>query len=293
MEQRILQQFLNGLSIGSIYALIAVGYSLIYSILQFSNFAHGSFLVAGAYVGFYMLAMARLPLYLSLPLALVFAGLGAIVTEKLAYSPIRNRGGRALYFIIASMGVSIFVENLIIVTIGPQFRTYPQVLAANTVALGRVNVGVLDLLAAVFSIACLIILEVIIQKTKIGIAIRAASFDLRAAGLMGVNVNALIALVFFIAGSLAGLSGFFLGMKYTVYPQLGYLTLKAFVGAIFGGLGSLSGAIVGSVLLGLMEAFIAGFVSSTLRDLFVFFLLILVLIVKPSGLMGKYVEEKV
>jgi len=291
--ETVIQQTLNGLSIGSIYALIAVGYSLIYSILQFSNFAHGSFLIAGAYAGFFAMAGTSLPFPVVMVMALAFSGVVAMVTERLAYRPIRMRGSKALYFIIASLGVSIFAENLVIVTIGPQFRTYPQLLAVRALHLGGISVGILDMVAAGTAMTFLLILNFVVTRTKTGMAIRAASFDLPAAGLMGVNVNRIIGTVFFIAGLLAGVSGILLGMKYTVYPQLGYLTIKAFVAAIFGGLGSLPGAILGSLCLGVIETFTAGFISSTLRDLIVFTTLIVILLVRPSGILGRYVEEKV
>ncbi len=290
---RVLQQLVNGLSIGSIYALIAVGYSLIYSILRFSNFAHGSFLVVGAYAGFFIVTAMSIPFIPAVLLAILTAGLAAVTTERVAYRPIRERNSPTLYFIIASMGIAIFCEHTIVATIGPKFRTYPRVLAATGVDLGLVSMSKMDVMAAFMAFLFLIVLQYFITRTKQGCAIQAASYDLQAAGLMGVNVNRLVGTVFLIAGILAGLSGVFLGMKYTVYPQLGYLTIKAFVAAIFGGLGSLPGAIAGSLLLGVMEAFIAAFLSSQLRDLFVFSLLIAVLLVKPGGLMGKYVEEKV
>lgn len=287
------QQFINALSVGSIYALIAVGYSLIYSILQFSNFAHGSFLVIGAYTGFYLLVAAHLPLYASLGLAMVMGGLAAILTDHLAYRPVRDRGSPTLYFIIASMGVAVFCENMIIVTIGPRFRGFPPTVLSGSVSLGQLTTGWLDLFSAAVAAACLVLLELFIARTKLGFAIRAASFDLEAAGLMGVNVNGLVRLVFFIAGFLAGLAGVCLGMKYTVFPQLGAVTIKAFVAAVAGGLGSLPGAIMGSFVLGALETFVVAFISSRIRDIVVFAVLITVLLVRPSGFLGKRVEEKV
>ncbi len=290
---RLAQQTVNGLSIGFIYALIAVGYSLIYSILQFSNFAHGSFLVAGAYSGFFLLTMTALPVYIAIPIALAFSGIMAATIERLAYRPIRTRGGRTLYFIIASMGVSIFCEHFIIAGIGAQYRTYPSLLPYRSFSIGGFTIGILDLVSAMVAVVSLALLQYFISKTKTGTAIRAAAFDLQIAGVMGINIDRLLMVVFLVAGSLAGIAGVILGIKYTVYPQLGYLTIKAFVGAVFGGLGSLPGAIVGSLLLGVLETFTAAFISSTLRDLVVFFMLILVLLVKPNGLMGVYTEEKV
>ncbi|MDK2878939.1 MAG: branched-chain amino acid transport system permease protein [Thermoanaerobacteraceae bacterium] len=290
---RISQQLINGLSIGSIYALIAIGYSLIYSILMFSNFAHSSFLLMGAYTGFYILILLSSSFPLSLLIAMLGSGILAVLIEKIAYKPIRDRGNPTLYFIIASMGISIFFENFIICTIGPRFRSYPRIMQTTFVELGKLNISVMDIYAAVVAIAFLLMLSYLIEKTKVGIAIRAASFDLEVVGLMGVNTNMLISIVFLIAGILAGLAGEFLGVKYTVYPQLGYITNKAYIAAVFGGLGNLKGAVLGSILLGLLEALITGFLSSAMRDIFVFCLLILVLLIKPSGLMGIQKQDKV
>ncbi len=291
---KFLQQLVNGVSIGFVYALIAIGYSLIYSILTFSNFAHGSFITVGAYTGFFLLMAMNLPVYVAVPGAMIGGTIIAILADKLAYKSIRERGSPTLYFIIASMGMSIFADNTIIATIGPRFRSYPEIFAKTAVQIGSVSVSTMDVVAAAAAALMLIALVFLINRTKQGIAIRAAAQDLETVGLMGVNTNRLITVVFFIAGSLAGLAGFFLGMKYTVFPTLGSsITTKAYVAAVFGGLGSLSGAVVGSILLGIFEMMIAGYISSGTRDIFVYLLLIVILLVKPSGLLGKKREDKV
>ena len=293
MEQ-FLQQLVNGVSIGFVYALIAIGYSLIYSILTFSNFAHGSFITIGAYTGFFLLMMGNLPVYVAIPAAMLGGAIVALLADKLVYKPIRERGSPTLYFIIASMGMSILVDNTIIATIGPRFRSYPQLFATTSIQLGSLSISTMDLVAAMAAIIMLILLTILVNKTKAGIAIRAASHDLEAVGLMGVNTNRLISVVFLIAGTLAGLAGFFLGMKYTVYPTLGtVITNKAYIAAVFGGLGSLPGAVIGSILLGIFEMMIAGYVSSSARDIFVYLLLIIILLVKPTGLLGRKREDKV
>lgn len=291
---KFLQQLVNGVSIGFVYALIALGYSLIYSILSFSNFAHGAFITLGAYTGFYILMAVNLPWYIALPGAMIGGLAVAVFADKVAYKPIRERGSPTLYFIIASMGISIFADNTVIATIGPRFRSYPEIFATTSVQIGNISISTMDLVAAGVSAIILIVLVFIVNKTKDGIAIRAASQDLEAVGLMGVNTNRLITTVFIVAGALAGLAGFFLGMKYTVYPTLGSaITTKAYVAAIFGGLGSLSGAVLGSILLGVFEMMIAGYISSGTRDIFVYILLIIILLVKPTGLLGKKREDKV
>jgi branched-chain amino acid transport system permease protein len=290
----LIQQVINGLSLGSVYALIAVGYSLVYSILLFSNFAHGGFLVIGGYVCYYLLNSLGLNIWLASVGALVGAGLSAVFVERVAYKPIRERTPVTLYMLIASMGMSIVIENIFVVTIGGRFRALPPVIPTRSVdILGMATTSAFDLLSLATSIAFLIGLQIFLSKTKWGLAIRAASYNLRTAGLMGVNVNRLISIVFFVAGLLAAIGGIFLSVRYTLYPQLGAITTKAFVAAVIGGLGSLPGAVVGSIILGLAEMLAAGFLSSQFRDLIVFGLLIATLIVRPTGLFGKSVGEKV
>jgi branched-chain amino acid transport system permease protein len=285
---------INGLSLGSVYALIAVGYSLVYSILLFSNFAHGGFLVIGGYICYYLLITAGLNIWLASLGAIIGAGLSAVAVEFLAYKPIRERTPVTLYMLIASMGMSIVIENIFVVTIGGRFRALPPVIPTKPLELlGGATVSMFDVLSLVTSMVFLVGLQLFLSKTKWGLAVRAASYNLKTAGLMGVNVNRLISIVFFVAGLLAGIGGIFLSVRYTLYPQLGAITTKAFVAAVIGGLGSLPGAVVGSLILGLAEMLAAGFLSSQFRDLIVFGLLIVTLIIRPTGLFGKSVGEKV
>ncbi|MDD4160119.1 MAG: branched-chain amino acid ABC transporter permease [Synergistaceae bacterium] len=290
----IIQQVINGLSLGSVYALIAVGYSLVYSILLFSNFAHGGFLVIGGYICYFALRGAGMNIWIASFAALVGAGISAVIVERLAYKPIRERTPITLYMLIASMGMSIVIENIFVVTVGGRFRALPPVIPTQPVNFfGLATTSAFDLLSLVTAIVFLVGLQIFLSKTKWGLAIRAASYNLRTAGLMGVNVNRLISIVFFVAGLLAGVGGIFLSVRYTLYPQLGMITTKAFVAAVIGGLGSLPGAVVGSLILGLAEMLTAGFISSQFRDLVVFGILIITLIVRPTGLFGKSVGEKV
>jgi branched-chain amino acid transport system permease protein len=290
----LFQQVINGLSIGSVYALIAVGYSLVYSILLFSNFAHGGFLVIGGYICYYGLVMAHANIWVASAGALAGAGISAVLVERFAYRPIRERTPVTLYMLIASMGMSIVIENLFVVTVGGRYKALPEVIPMSPVSVfGLATTSAFDILSFVTAVVFLIALQLFLSKTKWGLAIRAASYNLRITGLMGVNVNRLIAIVFFVAGMLAAVGGIFLSARYTLYPQLGGITTKAFVAAVIGGLGSLPGAVVGSLILGLAEMLTTGFLSSQFRDLIVFFLLIATLIVRPSGLFGRSVGEKV
>ena len=288
------QQLINGISLGSVYALIAVGYSLVYSILLFSNFAHGGFIVIGGYTCYYVLRSMGNNKWVGGFLALLATGIAAVLTERIAYRPIRERTDIKLYLLIASLGMSIVIENLFVVTIGGRFRALPPVIPTNHVRLfGITTTSAFDLLSMVVAVIFLTGLQLFIKKSKWGLAIRAAACDLKTAGLMGVNVNMLISIVFFVAGVLAAVGGIFLSVRYTLYPQLGGITIKAFVAAVVGGLGSLPGAVVGSLILGLAEMLTAGFISSQLRDLVVFSLLVITLLIRPTGLFGKKPLEKV
>ncbi|MDR2174553.1 MAG: branched-chain amino acid ABC transporter permease [Synergistaceae bacterium] len=322
----LFQQIINGLSLGSVYALIAVGYSLVYSILSFSNFAHGGFLVVGGYICYGLLSGLDVYGYFTIPPfniwlaglnALIGAGFIAVLTERLAYKPIRERTSMTLYLLIASMGVSIVIENIFVIVVGGRFRALPQDIFQDVFAVlekilgffglqstregsshlfnlgGNVTVSMFDILSLIVAVLFLGGLQLFLRRTRWGLAIRAAACDLRTAGLMGVNVSLLIGIVFFVAGVLAAIGGIFLSFRYTLYPQLGGITTKAFVAAVIGGLGSLPGAVVGSLILGLAEMLSTGFISSQMRDLVVFSLLVIMLLVKPAGFFGKQISDKI
>jgi branched-chain amino acid transport system permease protein len=286
------QQLVNGLSVGSIYALMATGYALIYSLLGFSNWAHGDIGMIGAYIGFFALAAGQLPFPVAVILAIFGAGLVSVISERLAYRRIRQNNSPTMFLMIAAMGLSVALQNAVMVTVGSKFKTYPQVLPVRSVAVGEVHIGVLDLISFIVSILAIIILYFLIERTKFGLAVKAAASDMQVASLLGINVDKYIGLVFLLAGALAGTSGVLLGMKYTVYPQLGNFALKAFIASVFGGLGSVTGAIVGALFIGIMEVFVAGYVSAGMRDLLTFALLIAVLVIRPTGLFGKDIQDK-
>jgi branched-chain amino acid transport system permease protein len=289
---QFLQQMINGLSIGSVYALMAVGYSLVYSIMNFSNFAHGGVIMLGAYFGFYFLAVFKWPFAFAFFGAALGSTVLAVLLERVAYKPLRMRNAPFLYFIISAMGASILIENFVIATIGPTFKTYPAVLSREPFQIGALFIGRLDTMIFITSAVCLALLVYFIDFTKVGKAIRATAFNARVSALMGINTDMIIILVFAVGGFLAGVAGVLFGMKYTVYPQIGAVTIKSFIAAVFGGLGSLPGAVIGSVILGLLETLISGYFSSQFRDLISFSLLIVILVLRPIGLMGKPSEEK-
>ena len=288
----LVQQLINGISIGGIYALMATGYALIYSLLGFSNWAHGDVAMTGAYIGVLCMTVVHLPFGFGAVAAIAGAGLISYLIERVAYRPIRKYNSPTMFLMIAAMGMSVSLQNFVLVTVGPKFKTYPRVLPVKSIAIASVHIGVLDVFSLCIALATIVAFALVINRTKFGLAIKACASNMRIASLLGVNINLYISLVFVLAGSLAGLSGILLGMKYTVYPQMGNVALKAFIASVFGGLGSVTGAIFGALILGVLEVLVAGYVSTGLRDLVTFSLLIVVLIIRPNGLMGKLVEEK-
>ena len=290
----ILQQIINGLSIGSVYAMIAVGYSLVYSVLNFSNFAHGEILMLGSYIGFFAMTKIGmgLPFGAAIGLAIIGSGIIAILIEKIGYRPLRLRKAPTLYFMISAMGFSVFLQNLGIIGLSPNFRTYPKVFPIAPFSIGDITIGRLDLVIFTITIIALSLLTLFIYKSKVGTAIRATSYNSTVASLMGINPDYVIMIVFFLAGATAGLGGVLFGMKYTVYPWMGSLTIKAFIAAVVGGLGSLPGAVLGAFVLGIVETFAAGYVSSAFRDLLAYTLMIIIIIVRPGGLLGTVTEQK-
>lgn len=294
----ILQTIITGLSIGSIYALMAVGYSLVFSVLNFSNFAHGAIITLGAYVAWaIMVHFFRVPFFPALLLSIAGAGILAFLNERIAYRSLRRRRAPSLYLMISAMGVAIALQNLLYATIGAKLYALPPVFTQDVIEMGDVAISKMDLFAFVFSIVAIGLLHCGLMYTKVGTAIRAASYDMEMVSVLGVNLDILVAVLFLIAGGLGGMAGVFMGVKYMVYPSMGWITNKAYIGAVIGGLGSLPGAIVGGILLGLLESLVSVTVIgsvhlSTYRDVFSFGMLAILLIVRPTGLFGRLVEEK-
>ena len=288
-----IHQLANGLSVGSVYALMAVGYALIYSLLNFTNFAHSITVTIGAFATFFFLTYAMENLFAGILVGIIAAALLAAVIELIAYQPLLKRNARRVFLMIIGLGISVMGDNLVIIAFSGRFRIFPVNFPSQSIQLFGANIGLVDLLIFLVSMVSLLVVELIIRKTKLGLAIRSAAFSLEATSLMGVDTFKLILAIFLIAGSLAGVAGTLLGAKYTAYPSLGtFYTNKAFICAVFGGLGSLPGAVVGALILGVSEAMISAYVSTSLRDLFAYFLLIVILLIRPSGLMGKSSEDK-
>lgn len=289
----VMQQLITGVSIGSIYALLAVGYALIYSIFDFTNFAFGSMMMCCSYMSFFAVSYFKLPLPFALLIILVFGVLLSIVTELVAYRPLRQKNASRLFLMIAAMGVDIFLTYFCVAVFSSNTRPLSIAALNRSFRIGSVSIGMLDISSAVVALVLLLALWLILERTKYGIAIRASSFDTGTAGLMGINVNVISVIVFAMSGIMAAMAGMFFGLKYAVYPTLGSIATKAFIASVIGGLGSLPGAVVGALLLGVLETMISGFISSAWRDLFSFTLLIVILIFCPNGLMGKSKKDKI
>ena len=288
----LLQQLVIGISIGSIYALIASGYALVYSLLDFSNWAHGEVCMLGAYCCWMAVKVVELPFWLSCVLGVGGAMLISLFNERLTYRRIRSKGSPNMFLMIAAMGLSNVFQQTANLLFSGQYRTYDFKLPVSTVKIGSAYLGVLDLVSLVITAVILSFLIYMINKTRFGLNVRAIACNQKAARVLGIRVDQSIATVFLLAGSLAGTAGILYGMKYNVFPTMGNVGLKAFVASVIGGLGSVPGAIVGAVLLGVLETLVSAYISSSLRDFFAFALLIVLLLVKPSGLFGVDVQDK-
>ncbi|MEK6774295.1 MAG: branched-chain amino acid ABC transporter permease [Bdellovibrionota bacterium] len=299
--QDFLQHMINGLSLGSIYALIALGYTMVYGILQMINFAHSDVYMVGAFAAFYAakwLGIENSPgfstLIILLLVSMITCSLLALAIERLAYRPLRK--APKLNILITAIGVSLLLEYSGQVIFGADPKVFPEVLNDSILAeIGIVQLKLSDVTVLGVSIVAMLVLHWLIQSTKVGKAMRAVSLNANVASLLGINVNRIISFTFIIGSSLAGIGSVLVGMKYPkIEPLMGMMIgLKAFVAAVLGGIGSVPGAVLGGIMMGLSEEMVVGYLSSTYRDALAFGILIVVLIFKPSGLFGKSSVEKV
>ena len=296
-----LQHVVNGLSLGAIYALIALGYTMVYGVLKLINFAHGDVFMLGGMLGFYASAKwtseAKDPTFLgAILVALVvmaLCGLIGFAIERIAYRPLR--GAPRINSLITAIGVSFFLEYGGQVVFGPTPNYFGILPRREALTLGGLNIGYVDLVTLGVSIALMIVLQRVVFHSRIGMAMRAVSWNPQTAALMGINVDFIISFTFVLGSVLAAAAGLLYASKYpSVHPLMGLMPgLKAFVAAVLGGIGSVPGAMLGGLLLGLAEQLVAGYWSSSWRDAVAFALLILILLVKPSGLLGRSDAEKV
>lgn len=297
------QQMINGLMLGSIYALIALGYTMVYGIVRLINFAHGDIYMIGAYTGYVVarnLGWSFLPCLLS---AMLFCAVLGVTIERLAYRPLRSAPRIAA--LTTAIGISILLQNLVRIIIGPNFIPFPELFkrvnyviysrATATGELQTLSISNIQIIVPMVALALMFILHYIVKNTTVGKAMRAVSFDKDAARLMGINVDAIISVTFAIGSALAGAAGVLVGVAYPrIDPSMGVMSgLKAFVAAVLGGVGIIPGAMFGGVVMGTAETMVMAFGRSTYRDAIAFTILIIILLIKPVGLFGKSVGEKV
>ena len=293
----LLQQLINGLSLGAIYALIALGYTMVYGVLRFINFAHSDVFMIGSYVGFYLAPKLGAGSVLG-GLAVLFGAMAAcallgVIIEKLAYKPLRGRS--TLTVLITAIGMSLLLQNGGQKLFGPNPRAFPKLFPETQLHFGELTVSSNQLIVLAVTVGLLAALWWIVHRTRIGTAMRALSFNATAASLVGINNDAVISFTFALGSALAGAGGILYAMNYpSIDPLMGTLPgLKAFVAAVLGGIGNLPGAALGGLLIGLVETFVSGTRASTFRDAIAFAILILILLFRPAGLLGKLRVEKV
>ncbi|MGI5920357.1 MAG: branched-chain amino acid ABC transporter permease [Syntrophomonadaceae bacterium] len=289
-----MQQLINGLSLGAIYALIALGYTMVYGIIMLINFAHGDIMMVGAYVGFFSISVLGSNIVVAMVFAMLACAVLGIVIEKIAYKPLRN--ATRIAALITAIGVSLLLEYVTIFLLTPQQRVFPrEVFPIHDYNVFGMMVSNKDVFVIISAVVLMIILQFIIKKTKTGKAMRAVSLDREAAVLMGINVDRIISVTFAIGSALAAAAGVMIGIYYnTINPLMGIIPgLKAFVAAVLGGIGIIPGAMVGGFVMGVLETMVSGYGSSLYRDAVAFGVLILILLIKPTGLFGKDTGEKV
>lgn len=288
-----IQQLVNGISLGSIYALIALGYTMVYGIIKLINFAHGDVFMLGAFIGFYAIVRWDMHFILAILMAMLLCAVIGVIIERVAYKRLRN--STRIAALITAIGVSLLIEYTVIFFRGASPEAYPNVIPNKYIEVLGAQISMQALLILAVSITLMLLLQFIVHKTKIGKAMRAVSHDADAARLMGINVDNTISATFAIGSALAGAAGVIFGIYYTrIEPLMGVLPgLKAFVAAVLGGISIIPGAMVGGMVLGVVETIVSALGYSLWRDAAAFIILILILILRPSGIFGKNTREKV
>ena len=300
------QELVNGITTGALYSLVALGFSMVYGVLKLLNFAHGDLYMIGAYIGFFVIQWFGGAAHVSIPVPLLLAimfvlaagvsgGLGVAI-ERFAYRPLRDAPRIAP--LITAIGISFFLENAVLLLFGAQYRIYntPEFISLSSgIRIGSVTIDTVQIMVVVLGVALMAGLQLLVNRTKWGKQVRAVAADREAAEMLGINVNFTISMTFFLGSALAGVAGVMGGLLFNqVTNTIGFIVgLKAFTAAVVGGIGSLPGAMLGGLLIGLAESFTIGYISSTYSNLLVFALLIIVMLVRPSGLLGQAQLQKV
>lgn len=289
----MLSYLINGISLGSVYAIIALGYTMVYGIAKMLNFAHGDVIMIGGYMAFCSTSYLGWPVIPSVLFSIIVCTILGIIIERLAYKPLRDASSLAV--LITAIGVSYFLQNAALLIWSSNPKAFPNMVDLPNLEIGDIQISSVAIVTIIACIVIMIALTMFTTKTKLGKAMRAVSEDKGAAQLMGINVNATISMTFAIGSGLAAVAGVLLCSAYpTLMPTTGAMPgIKAFTAAVFGGIGSIPGAMLGGILLGIIEIFAKAYISTQLSDAIVFAVLIIVLIVKPTGLLGKKMAEKV
>jgi len=290
-----LNQLINGLHVGSIYALIALGYTMVYGIVRLINFAHGDLIMVGAYAVLFCITLLGFPIWLAAVGGILVCAAFGVTIERVAYRPLRQRNAPRISALITAIGVSFLLENGFQLLFSATYRTFPSVFPAAPLKIGEVRVAVGTLVTISIVCALMVLLTLFIQRTRMGKAMRAVSEDTGAAQLMGININRTITFTFAVGSALAGIASVLYCAAYPqATPTMGsMLGLKAFVAAVLGGIGSIPGAMIGGFAIGLAEALVSAVGLSVWKDGVVFAILIIVLLVKPTGILGRSMQEKV
>ncbi len=291
-----LNYLINGISLGSVYAIIALGYTMVYGIAKMLNFAHGDVIMIGCYTVFCAVSMANLPTWLGMLLSIIVCTALGMTIEAVAYRPLR-KASSSLAVLITAIGVSYLLQNVALLVFGANPKAFTSVVSIKPIKLadGQITISGETLVTVICCVVIMVGLTLFVNKTKAGQAMLAVSEDKGAAQLMGINVNGTITLTFAIGSALAAIAGMLLCSSYpTLSPYTGSMPgIKAFVAAVFGGIGSIPGALIGGIVLGLIEILTKGYISTELSDAIVFMVLVVVLVVKPTGILGKKIQEKV
>jgi len=299
----LVQQLINGLTLGSVYALIALGYTMVYGIIELINFAHGEIYMLGAYMGiitFSLLTTLHLTsptsgvtLLIMMIVAVLFCGAFGVTMERVAYRPLR--GASRLSPLISALGVSIFLQNFVMLAQGPRDKGFPHLFSGGGIDFPGGRISAIQIFIMLTTVVIMVALQLLVHRTKIGKAMRATAQDKQMASLVGIDVDWVISATFLIGSALAAVAGVMVGMYYGLINFfIGYIAgIKAFTAAVLGGIGNIPGAMLGGLLLGLIEALGAGYISSEYKDVFAFAILVLVLIFRPSGLLGEDISKRV